>query len=31
MLESMEKLIRDRDLIPPGAAVLCAVQNAFFA
>ena len=27
MLESMEKLIRDRDLIPPGAAVLCAVSG----
>ena len=27
MLESMEKLIRDKNLIPPGTAVLCAVSG----
>lgn len=27
MLESMERLIRDHDLIPPGSTVLCAVSG----
>ena len=27
MLESMEKLIRGKNLIPPGTAVLCAVSG----